>query len=207
MEINDLELFLKKIRSVISVKIVYDDDTEQIEELHVLADSTRNTKQIARDIRSVLIANFAIDIDYKVISIAQIDQGIKLNPNFRLLYNGYTNENSTDYIKITVTLSWGDVEYVGTSVGKNTEKNRLKVACNATLDAVKSAIGMDCFMLEDIQIGRMSDYEIMFVGVSLIEENREALLIGSATVKTNKIEGTIKATLDALNRKLSLFFN
>jgi hypothetical protein len=42
----------------------------EINEIHVLASSSRNPKQMARDIQSALLAAFALDVDHRFISIA-----------------------------------------------------------------------------------------------------------------------------------------
>jgi hypothetical protein len=47
---------------------------DQLTEIHVLASTDRNPKQIARDIQSTLFAVYGVEIDHRIISIAQLPQ-------------------------------------------------------------------------------------------------------------------------------------
>ena len=75
MSFEEMEFFLNNIKSVISSKVIMDSNNE-ISEIHVLSDSSRQSKQIARDIRTALLSKFNTDVDYKIISVAQIDKDI-----------------------------------------------------------------------------------------------------------------------------------
>lgn len=205
MDFKEVESFLTNIKSVMSCKIVADANNN-INEIHVLSDNSRHTKQIARDIRSALVSNFNITVDYKIISVAQIIKNLTVNTDFRLVYDGYTNETTSDYIKIRVKLSWDDKEYAGEAEGIKSEKNTLKIAVLATLDAIKNSIGLDCFISEDIQISRIAGNEVILSAITHIDRGEENVLIGSSIVVNNKIDSTVKATLNAINRRICLFF-
>jgi hypothetical protein len=205
MDFKEIESFLTNIKSVISCKIIADQENN-INEIHVLSDNSRNTKQIARDIRSALMTNYNKEIDYKIISIAQIDKNLAINTEFRLIYEGYTNEISSDYIKITTKFNWDENVYFGEAEGIKSEKNTLKVAASATLNAIKSATGFNCFLVEDVQPSRIGGQEIMVSAVTHLDHGKESILIGSSVVTNNIIDSTIKATLDAVNRKVCLYY-
>jgi len=205
MDFKEVESFLTNIKSVMSCKIVADSNNN-INEIHVLSDNSRHTKQIARDIRSALLSNFNITVDYKIISVAQIIKNLTVNTDFRLVYDGYTNETTSDYIKIRVKLSWDDKEYSGEAEGIKSEKNTLKIAALAAIDAIKNSIGLDCFISEDIQISKIAGQEVILSAVTHIDRGEENVLIGSSIVVNNKIDSTVKSTLNAINRKICLFF-
>lgn len=205
MDFKEVESFLNNIKSVMSCKIITDKN-DNISEIHILSDSSRHTKQIARDVRSALLSNFNLSVDYKIISVAQIIKNLSLNTNFRLVYDGYTNETTSDRIKLCIKLSWDEKEYTGEAEGIKSEKNILKVAALATLDAIKNAIGLDCFIVEDIQNYKIAGQEVMITGITYIDRGEENLLTGTSIVVNNKIDSTIKATLNAINRRVCLFF-
>lgn len=205
MDFKEVESFLTNIKSVMSCKIIADANNT-INEIHVLSDNSRHTKQIARDIRSTLLSNFDISVDYKIISVAQIIQNLSVNTDFRLIYDGYTNETTSDYIKIYVKLSWDDKEYTGIANGIKSEKNILKIAAAATLDAVKNSIGLDCFIVEDIHVSKVAGQDVMLIAITHIDRGEENVLIGSSIVNNNKIDSTIKSILNAVNRRVCLFF-
>lgn len=203
---DEIELFLNSIKSVISCKIITDSSNE-ICELHILSDNSRNSKQIARDIRTALISKFNINVDYKVISIAQIDKNISFNSNFRLLYEGYTSETTFDRIKVTTKLGWDNKEFFGEAEDIKSEKRTLAVAAKSTLNAIKSATGFDLFVVEDIQVAKISGEKVMIIAVSQVNNGKEELLIGASMIEDNNIDAVIKATLNAINRKICLLIN
>lgn len=206
MDFKEVESFLTKIKSVISCKIIADQDGNIIE-VHILADNSRHSKQIARDIRSTLIAQFNLLVDYKVISVAQIAQNLAISNSYRLIYDGYTNETTNDYIKICAKLSCDGNEYTGVAEGIKSEKNVLKLAATATIDAVKNAIGLDCFLVEDIQTSKIAGQDIIITAITHIKQGEECILTGSSLIVNNKIDSVIKSTLNAINRKVCLFIN
>ncbi len=204
MNFEEIEYFLANIKSVLSCKIITDSNNN-ITEIHVLSDSSRHSKQIVRDIRTALLSHFDVDVDYKIISVAQVNKNISINSDFRLLYEGYTNETNSDRIKIGTKLSWDEKQYIGEAEGIKSEKNTLMVAANSTLNAIKKAIDLDCFLVDDIQAARVSGKDVMLSAITYIDHGRENILIGTSIINSNKIDSTIKATLNAINRKICLF--
>ncbi len=204
MNFEEVEYFLANIKSVLSCKIITD-SSNNITEIHVLSDSSRHSKQIVRDIRTALLSHFNLDIDYKIISVAQVNKNISFNTDFRLLYEGCTNETYGDRIKITTMLKWDEKEYSGEADGIRSEKNTLTVAALSTLNAIKQATELDCFIVDDIQTTKISGKDVLLSSITYLDKGREILLIGSSIINNNKIDATIKATLNAINRKICLF--
>ncbi len=203
MNFREIEEFLNNIKSVISSKVISDSNNE-ICEIHVLSDNSRHSKQIARDIRTALLSQFNTDIDYKIISVAQVDKNMSFNSDFRLLYEGYTNETTSDRIKIITRLSWEDKEFSGESQGMKSEKQSLVVAAKSTLDAIRQATNFDYFIVEDIQYGKIAGQDIILVAITQVNNGKEDVLVGASMIYNNKIDATIKATLNAINRKICL---
>lgn len=204
MNFREIEEFLNNIKSVISSKVISDSNND-ICEIHVLSDNSRHSKQISRDIRTALLSKFNTDVDYKIISVAQIDKNISsFNSDFRLLYEGYTNETTSDRIKIKTKLSWDDKEFFGESEGIKSEKQSLVVAAKSTLDAIKQAINFDCFIVEDIQYAKITGQDSILVAITQINRGKEDILVGASIIDNNRIDAAIKATLNAINRKICL---
>ena len=203
MNFEEIEYFLNSIKSVISSKVISDSNNE-VCEIHVLSDNSRHSKQIARDIRTALLSKFNVDIDYKIISVAQIDKNVSFNSDFRLLYEGYTNETTSDRIKIKTKLSWDDKEFFGEAEGIKSEKQSLVVAAKSTLEAIKLAINFDCFIVEDIQYAKITGEDALLVAITQVNNSKEEILLGASIIENNKIDAAIKATLNAINRKICL---
>lgn len=204
MNFEEVEYFLANIKSVLSCKIITDSNNN-ITEIHVISDSSRHSKQIVRDIRTAMLSHFNLDVDYKIISVAQINKNISVTSDFRLLYEGYTNETNSERIKIQAKLSWDEKEFVGEAEGIKSDKNTLMVAAHSTLNAIKKAIELDCLIVDDIQSAKVAGKEVMLAAITYIDHGRETVLIGSAIINNNKIDSAIKATLNAINRKICLF--
>jgi hypothetical protein len=201
MNFEEIEYFLNDIKSVISSKVIIDSKNE-ISEIHVLSDNSRHSKQIARDIRTSMLSKFNMDIDYKIISVAQIDKNLSFSSNFRLLYEGHTVETTSDRISIKTKFTWDGKEFFGQAQGIKSEKQSLVVAASSTLDAIRQAVDIDCFIVEDIQYSRISGEEVVIVAVNQIHNGKENILVGVAVITNNKIDAVIKATLNAINRKI-----
>ena len=204
MDFEEIESFLTNVKSVLSCKIITDSN-DNITEIHVLSDSSRHSKQIVRDIRTTLLSHFNLDVDYKIISVAQVNKNLPVSSDFRLLYEGYTNETNSDRIKISTRLSWDEKIYVGEAEGIKSDKNVLMVAVMSTLDAIKKAIDLDCFIVDDIQSANVAGKDVMLSAITHIEHGKESMLVGSSIITNNKIDSAIKATLNAINRKICLF--
>ncbi|MEY8284997.1 hypothetical protein AALA13_14410, partial [Lachnospiraceae bacterium 50-23] len=72
-----------------------------------------------------------------------------------------------------------------------------------TLIAVHQYIdGEHIFAIEDIEKVKIGKKDAVIVAVGVIYSEYEEVLLGSALVKSDVREAVVKATLDALNRKL-----
>lgn len=205
MNFREIEDFLTNLKSVMSCKIIVGNNNEIIE-IHILADSSRNTKQICRDIQSVLISRFNIDIDYKKISIAQISDNLTINDDFRLKIKSVQNENNLSSVSVKVVLEFEDKIYEGLALGPKTERNIMKLSSIAALKAVEKAIGFeDCLLLEEIENKYFAGKEIVTSAINFIINGKETLLCGSAFVDYSKTEAAVKATLCAINRSVAKY--
>ncbi|MGI1659212.1 MAG: hypothetical protein ACRKFN_09560 [Desulfitobacterium sp.] len=208
------EQAIKKVRSVISTRIKANAANE-IVEIHILANSDRNPKQIVRDVESMLAAQFSIEIDHKIISVVQIEQleqqesetetsspslnGTQLRP--KLVSVSLRTINTKAEIK--VELSIGDEIYEGVASGTSTTYTKLRLLVEATINALHTSLTNKLiFATEDVAITRLGKHHVAQVVLSLITPFGEQSLVGCALVKNDEREAVVKATLDAVNRKL-----
>lgn len=59
------------LAGIMSAKVSFDTH-KNIREIHVLATADRNVKQVVRDVRSALSSFFDVDVDHRIISVAQM---------------------------------------------------------------------------------------------------------------------------------------
>src|SRR4249919_598706 len=74
VDVEVVEAELCRLPEVVAVRMVVDDVGRPVE-LHVLATPTKTPKQIARDIQSVALASFGLELDRRIISVVQLDTG------------------------------------------------------------------------------------------------------------------------------------
>jgi len=207
LDIREIEQFIKQIMSVISCKIVTD-DSGNVEELHILADTKRSPKQISRDIQSSLISKFDYEIDHKKISIAQIDERTVEDTDFRLKLKTIEYSTSGTRADVKVILEKEDSYFEGESSGANTTYNSQRLLSTATLKAVESFLGIeDNFILEDITVSNLAGREVVVTAITFIADFGEQMFSGCAFVNRDKKEAVVKSTLDAINRRVVKYYS
>lgn len=195
-----IEKNLEKIDSITSVRLVLNDNKD-IEEIHVVSNGKRNAKQLSRDIQSILIAKYDIEVDYKKISIAEIpDAGLEII-NRRLKIEAVLYENNGQRASVTVNLSDKETIYSESDVGINTSRNIERMLVNTTLKNVEKSLNVeDVFILEDIETVEFSVNKAILVIMMCVLNGEQKKMCGSALIKEDYMESVVKATLDAINR-------
>lgn len=204
--ISEYENIIRQIKDVISARIVANDAGE-ILEVHVLANQNRGPKQLVRDIESAVMAQFGLAIDHKKISVAQLQQessDLAINEvrplltNVQLVVSGVLAEAKVD-------LRIGEEVLAGRATGPSSTNNRLRLIVQATLANLEQYLKGTCtFSVEDVLLVQLGRQEAAVVSLSLVTLLGEEYLIGSAFVKGDEYESIVKATLNAVNRRLSL---
>ena len=207
----EIEKILKCIPGVLFTKVVSEENIEDfnIDEIHIVATTERNPKQISRDIQSIMSAKFNLDFDHKKVSIAQIEYGNTANTaksNKRLKIASIDYAIKGNQVKAEVILQYDDKAYIAEEIGPNTLSNVYRILANATLNAIHQYIDREhVFAIEDIERVQIGKKEAVIVAVSIVSSEYEEILLGSALIKGDIREAVVKATLDALNRGLPKF--
>lgn len=203
MDLAVIENNLEKIDSVVSSKIITNEDNE-IDEIHIVSNDTRGAKQIARDIQSVLVATYNIPVDYKKISIAQIaDKSLK-KAEHRLKLEGISSDILGTKAAIKVSISNTGNVYENTISGINTLRNKERMLIDVTLKTIEEACDCkDIFIFEDIRTIPVSNDKVILVIIMGIIDGIEQRLCGSCLVNNSYEVAVVKATLDAINRVIT----
>ncbi|HEY8363834.1 MAG TPA: hypothetical protein VIK77_13365 [Tissierellaceae bacterium] len=202
--IRHYEEIIKRIKDVVSAKIITTPDGK-ISEIHVLANSNRNPKQIVRDIESALVATFGSEIDHKKISVAQLNKEEIFGIDSRLKVDSLQVKKNRYNYEVTVTLKdTDDRVYEGRASGAGTFKCFLKLVAQATINAIQQYLGKDFIIsLEDINTFRIGEKEAIAVLVSIMTDRSEESFLGSTLLRDDKGESVIVAVLNAVNRRIS----
>jgi hypothetical protein len=186
-----------------------------IREIHILGSQSRNPKQIARDVQSALASAFDVRVDHRIISIAQIPS----DPIFKHEQDEFENtkETSTRFFvsgvwqtvqnrqyTVKVALGFGDQVYEGTSVGGNTFAQRMRAAAIATLEAVHTFFGTkNVFILLSVEQMQIAGTRVALTAIECSGPDTSSMLVGSAVYNHDETHTIIRATLSAINRKLT----
>jgi len=200
---KEYEEILKRVRDVMSARIVLD-DLGGILEVHILAGPGRAVKYIARDVESTIIAAFGSAIDRRKISIAQLSGGESGRQEKRIQLEKVQIVSESDGAQVDVFLKMGSTSATGNAWGLPTAKSWLYLASRATLAALAQFLGPEVtFNVEDASISPSRPNRVALVSITVFHAGRQQLLTGSCPVSNDDREAVVKATLDALNRKIA----
>jgi len=206
--IDKCEQLIKKIQDIVSAKIITTEDGK-ISEIHVISDSERDPKQIARDIESALITSLGSRIDHKKISVAQIAGNTNSLSELRLEIDGIGTKRSKN--KFEVTVSFKDVNknlYEGKASGIVSTHGRLRIVARATLDAISKCLNSDIIIsLGEVLVFNICDHKAVSVMIYKISDEIEEPFLGSALVRQDVFEAVVTAILDALSKNTKIISN
>ena len=199
-----IEKSIKKLSEVKGAKVVYSED--EISEVHILASDQKSPKQLIRDIESIVMVDHNINIDHKVISIAQLsDDDLYTKANSRLAINGFNKNVKNKELEIMVELQADEELYQGKVQGLASSINRLKLFSKATLNAVQDYLGEVCDLLPgEVRRTSIGNKDAVLVSVIVLDDKEENNFLGIAADNGEKELAVIKATLDAINRRLTV---
>ncbi len=115
MDYRELEETLARLPSVNAVRIT--GDRSRIREVHVLAAPDKAAKQVVRDIQTLALARFGIDLDRRVISVVQIGPDGMRPEEDRPVIIGVNEVPEGPRITVSVVLRWHNQEYTGSATG------------------------------------------------------------------------------------------
>ncbi|HEX5587805.1 MAG TPA: hypothetical protein VFZ17_10880 [Acidimicrobiia bacterium] len=209
--LRDLEDELCRLGGVLAVRVVGDRSDRPIE-VHVLADQTKTPKQTVRDIRAVAHTVFGIELDHRIVSVAQLDTnesdtpvGLVLPTGERRVRVGAVHAD-TDGLRaeVRVTLVDDEREHVGYAEGSIAAVARPHLVATATLDALRQIEpAADAVHLASAEISRIGSNRVAVVTVVYVDPPLELFVSGSAVVRRERDEAIARALLDATNRRIT----
>jgi len=201
---RELEETLCRLPSIDAVRVV--GDSERITEVHVLSAPDKAPKQVVRDIQSLAMARFGTNLDRRIISVVQItpDQiTARGGGGDRPRIVGIREEPGGNRITIHVTLSWQGEEAIGTASGSAASSARLRLVGEATLRALEEALGgSPPLALDAIGTPAVGMRTVVVAVVVSVTSQGEEVAVGSSLADGDESEATVRAVLDALNRRI-----
>jgi hypothetical protein len=205
--ISEIEEALAQVSEIRAARVVTS-PAGTIDEIHVLALPSKAPKQLVRDIESTLMAAFGIAVDHKKISIAQLGQeSVPQVPEGKVQARAQIKSINAEvagvYVNVAVILELEGEAFTGRATGPASRTGRDRLVAEATLDAIMQYLqGAFTFALEDVEIVRLGREDIAVSCVVLVTSLGEQAFAGSALVRQNDKDSIVRATLDAINRRL-----
>lgn len=175
---------------------------EVIREIHVLADQSRFPKQIVRDIQSAMAARFQVELDHRIISVAQISSLPGL-PKKRILCQRLELSTGRDGINVAVTLELDGRQKKGESSAIHSSHDRSRCIAQAAVEAINNFLNISCrFSVGEWKHVPMGEHEIVLVGLQLSIDGKSEYLVGACQEGDDPNLSVVLATLDAVNRRI-----
>jgi hypothetical protein len=212
-DVLELERELCRLPEISAARVVTDDSGRPTE-VHILADTAKHAKQVVRDVQSVALASFGIELDRRIVSVVQLGSSANGNghpevteeagPEFRPVLVSSTAEVSGLRSLVRVTLAGGGNESVGFAEGSIASTARDRLVATATVDALRQLEpAAECIDVDSAQIVRVGAHDVAIVTVVFVLPPGEQLVSGSAIVRAHaEADAVVRAVLDATNRRL-----
>jgi hypothetical protein len=193
----------------VSIARLVAEPTGRVSEVHVVAHPGKHPKQIARDVQSIALASFGLELDRRIISVVQIGADAvdpeSLLAGLRPSVVAITAESSGLRSLVRVTLARDSEESVGFAEGSIATTARHRLVAMATVDALRQLEpAAECVDVDHAQILRVGAQDIAVVTVVFVQPPAEQIVSGSAIVRPQQEADAIaRAVLDATNRRLA----
>ena len=208
LDLAEVEREICRLPDVSIARLVAEPDG-RVSEVHVVAHAGKHPKQIVRDVQSIALASFGLELDRRVISVVQLqtaaldDQFAVIEP--RPIIVAITAEASGLRSLVRVTLARDEDEAVGFAEGSIATTARHRLVATATVDALRQLEpAAECIDVDHAQIVRIGAHDIAVVTIVFVVPPAEQLVSGSAIVRPQQeADAVARAVLDATNRRLA----
>lgn len=222
IDLGAVERELCRIPEVRAARIVADDYGRPVE-VHVLATPGKHAKQVARDVQSVAMASVGMEIDHRIISVVQLDDGsgavaaavpaeaggngveapdeVLAQP--RVLVDSVFSLRRGVTTTARVTLRRGEETAEGTAEGPGATTAATRLVAEATFAALRQLEPVASLAhLETATIVRLGDRDVAVTTVVILNPPNEEVMTGSAPVRGGSADQAVaRAVLDATNRR------
>lgn len=204
--VAEIEEALAQVAEIRAARVVSSDEGV-IQEIHVLASPQKSPKQIVRDVESTIMARFGIAIDHRTVSIAQLGRdAAPRDPRDkgRARIHGVSAEVNGVRASARVSLELDGDVFEGVAQGPASTTGRRRLVAQATLEAVAQYVKGDFgFALEDVALIALGRERVAVSCIILVTPLGEQPLAGSAFARQGENESIVRATLDAINRRMN----
>jgi hypothetical protein len=222
----DLEVSIRQIPGVRAVSVVTDAGALPTE-VHVLAAPGKPAKQIVRDVQSLAMAQFDIDLDHRIVSVVQIEDESspgddsptvidisepgtapaeeileEIESQARPMISEIGVRSTGSEIEVEVRLELDGDTFVGIERGAAAASARPRLVASATLSALDELLGLPA-AVESSAVVDTGTHAVALVVITLSVPRLGAQsLAGSAVIRGDETDAVARAVLAAVNRRL-----
>jgi hypothetical protein len=216
----ELEDALRHIQGVKAASVVTGPDAVPTE-VHVLASPGKPAKQVVRDVQSLALARYDIDIDHRIVSVVQMgDDDVRGPEDVPEISSSDADDAVAEALarpaiaaimvrsgkgetEASVTLAAGDQLFEGRSQGPAGQTHRARLVAIATLDAVAELLGQPCEVESSTVVATGTREVALTVLTMIVPRTGEQVLTGCAVVRGDEADAVARSVLAALNRQLA----
>lgn len=194
---------VSRLPGILNVQFVLEGDA--VREVHILSDQSRAPKQIVRDIQSAMNARFQIDLDHRIISVAQIPGNFNVRSvqKKRLLCERLEFSTGRESTSAAVILSLGGTEKRGDTVSILSGSERSRAIAQASVSTINHFLGQSVQVsLTECKRFPMGEKNIIVVDLLLNDKGMTQHLLGACFEGDDPNLAAVLATLDAVNRRI-----
>lgn len=204
-DLAEVEAALGRIPSVTAARVVTAPGG-RIAEVHVLAKPDRSPKQVVRDVQSVALASFGLEVDYRTVSVVQLDAppvegelaaAAAAKPPRAVLMR-LTFETSGYATEVRARVALGGAEHTGIASGPASAGMRL--VARAILDAVREQMREATVDVEVADVVPVGPWQVAVAVLRTAKPRGDEVVSGSCVVRRDQNDAMARATLAALNR-------
>jgi hypothetical protein len=223
----DLEESIRQIPGVRAASVVTDAQA-QPREVHVLAAPGKPAKQIVRDVQSLAMAQFDIDLDHRIVSVVQIEDEAgdetgagddfieiaeptvvaaedvldEIEAQARPVITEIGVRSTGSEIEVEVRLELDEDTFVGIERGAAASSARPRLVASATISALDELLGVPA-AVESAAVVDTGTHSVALVVLTLsVPRVGSQSVAGSAVVRGDETDAVARAVLAAVNRRL-----
>ena len=218
----EFEAALRAVPGIREASVRTSPDAHPIE-VHVVSGGNKPAKQVVRDVQSVAMAQFDLDIDHRIVSVVQIPDSVTDASSAgvvaeslatvvaeveddalpRPALTSITVRNSDGESHVNVTLAIAGSVFSGEADGPASPLHRPRIVAMATLSALTELLGIPA-QVESSQVLDVGNREVALTTLTItIPRLGEQTLCGSALVRGDEEDAVARSVLAAVNRRLA----
>lgn len=195
-----MESAINKIRGVYAAQVIITNDV--VEEIHVIASPLRKPKQIVRDIESMLLVHFAVRVDYRRVSLVQMQEERLFQAEGRPRLAAVRSVDGMSR-RAEVELEKDGQLYVGAAHGSDATIGQARLVSMATIEAMQQVLGEHVtYRVNEVEQIIVDQMPAVVVSVTINFGANEEKLFGICQIHTELADAAARATLNAVNRRL-----